>query len=269
MTEEPVVLPTSVGPVAAIFTIPDGPPKATVVIVPGSGGTRAGVNGVWVRVARSARENGVATLRADYAGMGESWDADPHQRSAGIRDLARWACERTNDVPLLLVANCFGLSPALSVCRERAVAGTALMLPPVFPARSLERPPELRQTVNERIQTRLGQVRALPRRIAYRVRYGSAYQVVWSEQAERGHPIKDLSELVSLTPTWLLMGSKDNCTDPVRELLPRLQERGDVDLTVIDGLGLRAATTPETQDAICDNIVAWLARSVARVDAPT
>ena len=272
MEEVALLLPTSVGPIAALLTLPDAA-DAMMLIVPGivrgGGGTRAGVNQVYVRIARAASKNRVATLRADYAGMGESWDADPRRRSAAVRDLARWACERTGDVPLLLLANCFGLSPALSICRERPVAGAAVMVPPVLPARALRPPPAPRSTGRERVATTLGQVRALPRRIGYRMRYGSAHHLWRSEQAEYLHPVEDLRELVSRTPTWLLMGSRDACTEPVRSLLPTLQEHGHVDLTVIAGLGLHAAATPETQDAICNNVADWVARSVTRVNART
>ena len=103
MEEVALVLATSVGPIAAVLTLPDAEADAVMLIVPGivrgGGGTRAGVNQVHVRIARAAANHRVATLRADYAGMGESWDADPHRRSAAVGDLAGWACERTGDVP--------------------------------------------------------------------------------------------------------------------------------------------------------------------------
>jgi alpha/beta superfamily hydrolase len=267
MIEEPLLLPTTVGPIAAILTLPDDAPRAIVLIIPAAGGTRAGVNQVWTRFARSACESGAAVLRAEYAGLGESWDADPRERSAGIRDIARWACERTSDLPLLLVVNCFGLDPASLICRERAVAGAAVLLPPIFGARgrgALAAGP----TLNDRVQTKLGQVRVLPRRVAFRVRYGSAHGTGWMEQTTYEQPIPALGELVSSTPTWLLMGSHDACTKPVHRLLPTLRERGPVEVTVIDGLMLQAQTTPEAQDAICDNIVAWVERSLSRLEEP-
>ena len=266
MEEVALVLATSVGPIAAVLTLPDAEADAVMLIVPGivrgGGGTRAGVNQVHVRIARAAANHRVATLRADYAGMGESWDADPHRRSAAVRDLARWACERTGDVPLLLVANCFGLSPALSVCRERPVAGVAMLLPPVLPARALRPALAPRPSIRERFLTTLDGVRSVPRRIGYRVRYGPASHLWRWEQAEYLRPVEDLCELVSCTPTWMLMGSRDTCSEPVQSLLPRLRGHGHVDVTVIAGLGLHAQSNLETQDAICDNVADWVARSV-------
>jgi hypothetical protein len=267
MIEEPLLLATSVGPIGAILTLPDEAPRATVLFVSGAGGTRAGVNQMWSRAARSACEHGVAVLRADYAGMGESWDADPRERFAGVRHLARWACERTGDVPLLVISTCFGLGPTLSICRDRAVAGAAAVIPPIWPAGVLK-PVVVRRSIANRVQAKLGRVPALPRRVAFRVRYGPAQGSAWHEQAEPTHPLRDVFDLVTATPTWLLMGSKDTCAEPALSLLPKLQERGQVELKVVDGLMLRQFSTREIQDVVCDNVVAWVARSASRLEAP-
>jgi len=269
MSEEAHVLPTRAGPVATILTLPTEEAQAIMLIVPAAGGTRAGVHQTWVRVSRDASELRVATLRADYAGSGESWDADPRQRSAAICDVARWTCERVGDVPLLLVANCFGLAPALSISRQRPVAGAAAMLPPVVVVRSHKLQPALQATTRDNVHATAARVRALPRRLAYRARYGPARPLWDTEEDEGGHGAADLGEMVSRTPTWLLMGSDDTCTEPVRALLPDLQQRGDVEISVVDGVVLRTASTPEAHQAIRDNVVSWVARSMTRLATPT
>ena len=98
------------------------------------------------------------------------------------------------------------------------------------------------------------------------MRYGPAHHLWQSEQVGYFRPVEDLCALVSHTPTWVLTGSRDTCTEPVRSLLPTLREHGPVDLTVVAGLGLHAASNLETQDAICDNIADWVARSVTSME---
>jgi alpha/beta superfamily hydrolase len=266
VTEQPLLLPTSHGPIAAIAAIPDVAPRAAVLVVQGQGSSRAGINQTWSRLARSLAEDGLATLRSDYSGVGESWDADPRERIAGVRDLAHWFRERTDGAPLLIVASCYGLSPAAALARDGAgLLAAAVITPPLFFGPDMPKitfaKPKLRRILVKK-------ARQLPRRAAYRLRYGPAGSSSF-EQAEPGNPASDLEDLVVVAPTWIFAGSRDLCATPVRELLPRLQHRGPVELEIADDTALYGAPTPTAQFAIHERVRAWVHRCMTTVDAST
>jgi pimeloyl-ACP methyl ester carboxylesterase len=258
MIEEAVLLPTSRGPISATIGLPDNAPHAAVFVVQGILGTRAGLNQMWSRLTRALNEEGIATLRSDYSGTAESWDADPRERVAATLDLARWFEERTSDVPLLVVAHCYGLAPAAMMAREDPrVRGVALLSPPFFPAYDAR--PTLSATRPRRSVLR--RARQLPRRVAYRARYGPATPSPFA-QMEGNPPAEDLENLVSNAPTWILVGSEDACTPPVQALLPRLQTKGDVELEVVDGMELHGAPSPLAQTTVLDSMRSWVHRCV-------
>jgi alpha-beta hydrolase superfamily lysophospholipase len=263
MIEEPFLLPTSRGPIAAVLGLPDDEPRAAVMVVQGFFGTRAGLNQTWSRLARALNEEGIATLRSDYSGLGESWDADPLERIAGVRALAEWFEERTPGVPLLVVAHCYGLAPAAALARDDPrVVGAAVLSPPFFPA--YESRGALSVASARRIVLR--RVRQLPRRLAYRARYGPATRIDFARM-EGNHPSVDLENLVANTPTWILVGSKDSCTEPVRELLPLLQTKGHVELEVVEGMALHGAADAGAQRIILDGMRAWVRRCVETAES--
>ena len=263
MTNEPVLLPTSHGPIAAMVGLPGGAPRAAVLVVQGQGGSRAGVNQTWKRLAQSLVAEGYATLRSDYSGVMESWNADPRERIDGVRELVRWFGERTDGAPLLVVSSCYGLSPAAALARDgAALLGAAVITPPLWFGSET---PKI-SLVNRKRRTIVRRASGLPRRLAYRVRYGPA-RASFFEQAERGNPISDLEDLVAGTPTWMFAGSKDVCIKPLQELLPHLKERGTVELEVVDDATLYGAPSPIAQSAIYERVRAWVHRCTTTANA--
>lgn len=265
MSAEPVLLPTNQGPIAGILGQPDGRPAATVLIVQGQGATRSGVNQTWTRLTRALNDEGIATLRADYSGTAESWDADPTERVAGVRSLVDWYRDRHGDVPLLLVASCYGLSPAAALARTHpGIVAVAVVTPPLFNGAT---PYGAAQVPRSR-PGRLRRVSQLPRRVAYRLRYGPARARHFA-QNEASDPSSDLRDLVMRTPTWIFAGSDDACLAPIRRLLPELQANGNVELEVAEGLGIYGAATPAAQAAFDRGLRAWVHRylETAEIDA--
>jgi alpha-beta hydrolase superfamily lysophospholipase len=266
MTDSPILLRTSAGVISAMLTTPDREPVATVVVVQGWSGTRAGANRIWPLLATDLARDGIATLRTDYAGMGESWDARVSARVAGVRELVQSYRDSRPGTPLLFVAHCFGLTPALAVCRvQDGVIGAAVVIPPIWPEAPSSTAPLGRRLVRK-VRGRLGALRRLPVRTAYALRYGAG--AVRMGQLRHDHEEvegrEELTELVRRVPTWMLVGEHDLCLAPTQQLLPELREVGDVELETVDGLVLRAATPADAQAAIRSRVGAWARRVVAQ-----
>jgi hypothetical protein len=249
MTEHALLVDTSAGTIAAVVTLPAVAPRAGVVILEGSKGTRSGANQLWVRMARSLREDGIATLRADYAGMAESWDADIHDIVGGARELGCWFAGQVGEI--VIVAECYGLTPAHSLCREDVdIVGIAVIAPPLYPDRAL--PTRGNRSLRRRL--RLAMLRARSWRSTRRARKA---QDADSATAIRG--------LVERAPTRIFAGDRDLCFPPLDALLPELQRLGTAELEVSHDLRLHRARTPEAQEAILGGVTAWVRQCVRSV----
>ena len=251
MTEQALLVDTSAGTIAAVVTLPDDAPRAGVIILEGSKGTRSGANQLWVRMARSLREDGIATLRADYAGMAESWDADIHDIVGGARDVARWFANQVGDV--VIVAECYGLTPAHGLCRDDVdveIAGIALIAPPLHPDRPVSA--ERRRTPRQRVLLALRRLRS----------WRTTRQ---AKKAQDRDPASAIRGLVERAPTRIFAGDHDVCFQPLEALMPELQQLGAAELEVSHDLRLHRARTPEAQEAILEGVTAWVRQCVRSV----
>ena len=73
---EPIMMRGAAGRLSALFDLPDGDLRGGVVIVHGWGGCRVGPHRILVEAARSLSAMGLATLRFDLSGRGQS-EGDP------------------------------------------------------------------------------------------------------------------------------------------------------------------------------------------------
>ena len=101
----------------AVLHPPAGPVRAGVILLHGWAGYRAGPHQMFIKLARQAAEAGLACLRFDFRGRGDS-EGDPAAASLStmISDTARAAeifAERCGPAPLALVGDCSGSEVAL------------------------------------------------------------------------------------------------------------------------------------------------------------
>lgn len=141
MTDHPVLIPTSEGPVGGIVSEPPGETRAALMLLQGYGRpARSGVNAFWTRLARSTAELGLVTLRFDYSregetlpigegGSGQRWKADLDLRL--LEQVATWFRARIQGAPLLLAGSCSGARMAIEFAgrQPQAIAGTFLVVP--------------------------------------------------------------------------------------------------------------------------------------------
>ena len=141
MTEHALIVPTAVGPVGAIVTEPPADQRGALILLHGLGpSARAGVNGIWARIARDLAALGLVVLRFDFACEGDSTLAGGEAgRGIGwrkstdlalLRDIAPWFLERAGERELLLAGSCHGGRVALEFAASDPVArGLFLVVP--------------------------------------------------------------------------------------------------------------------------------------------
>ncbi len=268
LIEQPLLLPTAAGPIAAMLTAPDGPPRAAVLVMQGWACSRADSNQLWTRTSRELARLGVTTLRADYSGRGESWDADPHERVSAAREVAQWFDAQTGGIDTVLVAYCYGLVPTSAILDDRDdVIGTALVNPPLHQVDP--RPQHAARTngIRRRLRTEWRRARILPRRVAYRLRFGPA-QTWWAEQTAEARPWRQLNALIDHGPMWILAGAGDDSVGLVRALLAKRGGTDQVEFEVTEH-ELLNNRSPEAQATIRDGVIRWVTACLARAEAGT
>jgi alpha/beta superfamily hydrolase len=156
--EYPVFVPAGEERLAAVICAPAGDvADLGVVLLTGGNYTRTHRNRMWVRAARDLAGRGVASIRFDYHGVGDSTgrvvlelerplDADAH----GAADLLKAA---TGVSRLAFVSTCFGGRTAMAAAaqREDVVSTTVFPLPILTPAAAPTKAP-LRRRIRQRIK---------------------------------------------------------------------------------------------------------------------
>src|SRR6185437_11577219 len=106
--------------VAAVVTLPDGDPRAAVVLTTGGGGVpRSHRYRLWTQVARGLADRGIASTRMEWQGVGDS-------TGVGNFDLDDLPTEAMGEVAMF-TARATGVS-ALGACGNCGGARTALRL---------------------------------------------------------------------------------------------------------------------------------------------
>ena len=146
MTDHAAIVPTRRGPVGVIVTEPGSAQRGAAVVLQGPGPPcRAGVNGVWTRVAADLAGIGLVVLRLDLATEGDSTAAGrdvPRERGwrrctdlAILRDVVPWFLECAGERDLFLCGSCHGARVALEFAAADPIAkGLFLAVPYIWHA---------------------------------------------------------------------------------------------------------------------------------------
>lgn len=132
--ERAVVMPGSQGPMVGVLALPSGSCRAAMLIVAGQPQTRVGAHRMFTELARGLAERGVASLRFDVGGWGDS-PGEPLAFEESASDIAAVAAFLRDSIspapPLWLWGLCDGASAAvlaLPALREAGVAPHGLCL---------------------------------------------------------------------------------------------------------------------------------------------
>lgn len=260
MTDHPILIPTSKGPVGGIVSEPEGAPHGAVVLLSGGGPpARCGINAIWTRIAQRLAALGVVVLRFDFATeadsamVGADVPREPAWRS-GVdlpitRQVSAWFRERAG-MQIVLAGSCYGARLALEAAAEDPeVEGVFLVAPYLAGVRRKRARPNMDDPA-ERARTELPNPPQTQNDRLSAVAVDSSRAIL-----ARGCPL------------WMLIGEKD---DPrVQQLESRLAAEGGPtpEVEIATGLRLHPNNDPRAQKRIAEGIVGRVARSLREREA--
>jgi pimeloyl-ACP methyl ester carboxylesterase len=116
VNEHPVFVPAGEERIAAVITLPDGVPSQLVLLLAGLG-VRSHGDRVWTRAARSFAAAGIASIRMDYLGIGDS-TGQTHDGPSPVDQaeaVLRTAMDVTGIERIGVVGHCRGVTTALAL----------------------------------------------------------------------------------------------------------------------------------------------------------
>jgi dienelactone hydrolase len=249
VTDHPVLIPTSIGPIGGMISDPGGEPRAAVVLIAGVGGRRFGVNRLWTSLAWDLAERGLVVLRVDYpGGQGDSIMATKDGTLRPFREVVSWFEERTQGLGLLLIGACFGARLAVSVgALDERIQGVGFITPTFVQwKRRGENGEEesLASKVRRKTRKKLGRVAplSLDPRLVEAVAHATRRMRVWAVVGEKDHRSRtDLSRLTAQ--------------------LDR-EGQGALEIEEIPGLILHTQPTLDGQRTTRERVAAWAVRSL-------
>jgi len=235
VSDYPVFVATSSGPLGGIVTEPEGELRSAAVILEGVGGRRFGVNRVWTRTAWALAHLGMVVLRLDYPSKGESGMTMPSARTEpALLECMRWFRDRTQGLPVHLVATCAGALPAARFAAEEPdLSGLTLISP------HLRTPPPEGAFIRPRrmVERVLGRTRRP-------LHAGTRRAVVAAARR---------------APTVAIVGEADASlrdTQALREMAARAGVR--IELDVVPGMALHGQATLPSQQETLERVVRWV-----------
>lgn len=259
MSDHPVMIPTSQGPVGGIVSEPDGDRRAALILLQGGGrGGRAGYNACWTRVARDLADMGVVVLRFDYWKEGDSSLISERRHRGGrgphgggdrdlslLREVAPWFRDRVPGLELLVFGSCYGGRLAVELAGELAdVAATFLVVPYL-------RVPEQRLPWRDRLN-RMLRGKAQP-----------------GPEEPLGPEILDpvavdaVRSALARAPCLVMTGERDPGDVFVLERL-LVGADGRLDVEVVPDKALYPVNYPDIQEIVSDRLEAWVAERLGR-----
>jgi pimeloyl-ACP methyl ester carboxylesterase len=259
--EFPIFVPHDGQHIAAVVTVPDGEPRGLVALLAGMGAGRAHRFQVFTRMARALEELGIASVRLDWEGIGDSTGVldslDGSARDARLGQASavlRVAASAIGTSRTAVVGNCGGARVALLLgAREPGYLGSACLLLRTAQGASQK---ALRRLSSGRI---LGAVRRNPlfrRVVVRRLKARSGM-----DQTTRA----SIASALSRGRLLLLYGEDDDAlTERTREQMQQLarglpDEHGSrYELRVLPVSRMAGFDSLETQRLTIEVVVGWL-----------
>jgi hypothetical protein len=262
LRQVPLFVPFEDDWLAVVVTIPDGRPRALVAMLQGAGGApRSHRYRLWSRLSSTLAERGLASVRMDYRGVGDSTGAPSGEDHVAPLDQALAAVQAARALTGLdrlgVVATCRGNGTALQVATALdPEASVACVLP-----KGLN--PIVRRAGSPSARRRL---RRLAGSIPVVGRLAAARRARSAESGVRF--IGEVEQILSTGHLLLLHGgteaSRRRLTRGVGELTRRMgggaEHRAEVQVLFSEG---RAGFRPlETQQLLIDTVIEFLDRTL-------
>jgi len=267
MTEFPVFVPHEDEHLAAVITVPDSRPRGLVHLLQGGGGqSRSHRNRTWVRLARGLADKGIASVRMDYPGLGDSTgspsfevESPPVEAALAV---ARVSLGAVGVDTFAVVGNCIGIPTAIEMATQIPCATVVCVVPTslhqVMHVSASRRDGGARRAIRKRLPALRRVVRDLRRRGIGR-----------SRPATRLRP--ELATILRSTSVMILHGGTDDSWKRLGTEVERLRR----EIGEEAGVRLETGTLPSEgpgfrelrfQQAMVDATVDWLDRSLPGVE---
>lgn len=266
MKEYPVFVPFEDEPLAVTLTVPDAGPSAMVLLLAGTGAPRSHRFQLWTRTARALAEEGLASVRLDYRGIGDSAGrvAQPvlgDQRTDQAIAAAQFAMRACAADRLAVIGNCSGGVVGLGVAaRMPECEAAVLILPRLVYMKGVSR------AAVEARKSRLGAVvrrNPLLRRMAHRTLKGGR-DVPSPPVAQFFEPALDHARLLFVYSDL----DRDPYVGRSRRLLQAMtsrlpaDRRRRVESSLIDEGPLSGFESLPVQERVIHDVVRWTVRSL-------
>jgi len=257
MKDYPVFIPSGDKRLGAVLTVPDDDPRAVVLLLTGYGGMlRSQRFALWTKAARLLAGHGIASLRLEWPGVGDSTGevlADFDQLPiAEALAAAQFAMAAAGTTRLGLAGNCAGARTSLYAVRQLPTCESMVLffLKPL--AQSID--PKSMTGRAFGIGQRLPRFLRAPLRAVYFAR----------QKDRRGGEIEDALMSVGANVDLLLMESKSILAGSVPRVATQMKSSDRVfELRQLDGTSMVAFEEPTDQRYALDSVVDWFARSFA------
>jgi pimeloyl-ACP methyl ester carboxylesterase len=262
--EYPIFLPYEGDHIAGIITVPDRDPEAVTLLLQGVGAPRSHRYRVWTRIAHGLADIGIASVRMDYRGMGDStgpigldWDTPPVELANAV---ATMALESLGLDRLGVVGNCLGARTALQVANLQSSCRTvACVLPATYEAIMDGTRPAFHQRVTRRL------IRGLSR-----ARGGRRVEPNWRRR-EAGKPIPAVSRaLRSSEILFLYFGPEEGflrLTHQLEKATTQSEPRAhSYEMSLVPAEGYAGFQPLPAQEALVEHVIEWLARTLLDSD---
>ena len=255
MREHGVFVPAGDRVLGAVVALPDREARGVVALTTGGGGAlRSHHFALWTRVARGLAERGIASIRMEHAGVGDSTGVARMDFSGlpveDVKAVARFGLEATGSQRLGLCGNCGGARAALQAARSLPEAETLLLLW-MKPLASTKRTATRGHRAAIRVARRLpGPVKQF------------AQRQYWKTQSRKGHSgsiVTALSE-VGRRAHILLMETNSALAGDVPRFAADLRRSGTgrrIELRGVEATTLQAFRDLESQRELVEAIVRW------------
>jgi pimeloyl-ACP methyl ester carboxylesterase len=261
MREFPAFLPHGDGQLALVMTLPDDDPSGMVLLLTGGAAARSHRFQLWTRTARRLADEGLASVRFDYLGTGDSTGELPEWHISNIPidqalAVAGFAMQVAGTKDLAVVGNCIGARLALEVAASMPECRTAVCI----------RTPVLQPTALADVITR-----ARGWKVASVVRSHPLLRRLVAQPLARGKQkgsgrIRALLDQALGHGSLLFLYCEEDFTfgQQVRSELGKTlaglseQHRGRFELRVLPGQGLKGFESLAIQEAVIDAVVGWM-----------
>lgn len=264
MNEHPVFVPFGAEHLAAVITSPEAPRGLVMLLQGGGGQSRSHRNRSWIRTARGLAERGIASVRMDYPGLGDSTgeprfdvESPPVEAATAVASVALDALGvRT----FAAVGNCIGIPTALEMAVRMDSCETVVCIVPIAlhpmmqEGRTVRRAQATRHALGRRIPTLRRAIRRARRNAIGRSRPASGFR-------------PEMATILGSGSILIQHGGSQESWRQLRTQADRLRaevgseaaERFVLEALPTEGSGFREL---QIQDAMIASTVDWLDRAM-------